>query len=162
MPKPVKVDTVKEIEKKLQERPTAVLIKNKGLTVPDVTDLRKKLRDAGIEYKVYKNTLFLRAATQLQYTGLESAMTGPTAIAFSAEPITPSKIMTAFAKTNPAIEITGALYEKKFVGPDMVQRFSSMLGRQEVITQIACMLNQPISSFVRVLDAVRVQKEGTK
>ena len=162
MPKPVKVEAVKEIEEKLKNSPMAVLVNNKGLTVPAVTELRKKLRDAGVDYKVYKNTLFLRAATGLKYAGLEDVLKGPTAIAFSPEPIAPAKIIMSFIKDNPALEVKGAVYESKFIGPEEIRKFSTYLSRTEVLTQLVCLLNTPLSGFVRVVDAVRAQKETAK
>lgn len=159
MPKPVKVDTVKKIQDQLDKAQMVIFVDYRGLTVTEVTDLRKKLRDANVAYKVYKNTLVKIAADNLKYSGLEEALKGPTAVAFSEEPINPSKIMFKFAKDNKALEIKGAVYEKKFLDTAGVQKFSSLMSKEEALTTLAVMLNSITAGFARAVEAVRKQKE---
>ena len=159
MPKPVKVEAVKEISAKFKGAQVAFFLNNKGMTVPAVTDLRKKLRDLGGVYKVYKNSLIQHAANELKYTGLEKYLTGPTAIVFSNEPVAPAKVLAAFAKENTALEIKAALYEKNVSDSSLVRKFATLLSREQTLTQFVCLLNSPLSGFARVIDALRVQKE---
>ncbi|MBU0579621.1 MAG: 50S ribosomal protein L10 [Candidatus Margulisbacteria bacterium] len=160
MPKPIKVEKVKEIQEKFANSEMAIFADYRGLTVAEVTDLRKQLRDSGIEYKVYKNTMAKIAADNLKFSGIENVFKGPMAIAFAKDPITPAKIISKFAKNNKALEIKGGVYEKKFLGVSDIQKLATFLSREEALTKIAVLLNSIIGGFARVVDAVRQQKEG--
>lgn len=94
-----KKQVVEEIAEKLKSSVSTVIVDYRGLNVAEVTELRKQLREAGIEFKVYKNTLTRRAAEMAELTGLDESLTGPNAIAFSTEDVVaPAKILNDFAK----------------------------------------------------------------
>src|SRR5690625_2328017 len=89
-----KKQTVQEITERLRESQTTVVVDYRGLDVAEVTELRQNLRDAGVEYKVYKNTLSRRAVAEADLEGLNDTLIGPTAVAFSKEDvIAPAKIL---------------------------------------------------------------------
>jgi large subunit ribosomal protein L10 len=95
---------VGEIADKLKNSPSTVIVDYRGLSVAQVTELRKQLREAGVEFKVYKNTMTRRAAEQAGIEGLGEFLTGPNAIAFGAEDVVaPAKILNEFAKKNDAL-----------------------------------------------------------
>ncbi len=103
---------VDEITSKFKDSMSTVIVDYRGLSVSEVTELRKQLRDAGVEFKVYKNTLTRRAVEQVELTGLNDFLTGPNAIAFSNEDvIAPAKIINEFAKSHEALEIKAGVIE---------------------------------------------------
>jgi len=115
LPKPEKITAVSEIRKRLQENDIAILTKYVGINVAQVTELRTKLRAAGVEFKVYKNTLGRLALREL---GLEAAadfMEGPTAWAFSKDPVAPAKILKEFSGNLKFVSMVGGVLEGKVV-----------------------------------------------
>ena len=103
---------VEELTTKIQESASVVVVDYLGLTVEQVTELRKQLREAGVEMKVIKNSLMVRAAVAAGLEGMESIFKGPTAVAFSSEDVVaPAKIMAEFAKTADKLEIKGGIVE---------------------------------------------------
>src|SRR5690554_555490 len=109
-----KKQIVEEIAEKLKESGSTILVDYRGLTVAEVTELRKQLRDNNVEYKVYKNTLSQRAAEAAGLDDLKETLVGPTAIAFSKDDVVaPAKILHNFAKSHEALEIKGGVIEGK-------------------------------------------------
>ena len=107
-----KKQIVDEIAGKLKDSVSTVVVDYRGLNVAEVTELRKQLREAGIEFKVYKNSMTRRAADQVELSGLNEALTGPNAIAFSNEDVVaPAKILNDFAKKHEALEIKAGVIE---------------------------------------------------
>jgi large subunit ribosomal protein L10 len=162
MPKPVKVEKVKEISDKFKNADISIFVDYRGLTVPEVTDLRLQFIASDVDYKVYKNTLVDIAVKDLGISGLEEMLKGPTAIAFGKDPITPAKILKKFAKDNAALEIKGAVYENKFINDKEVSTFASMLSKQEMLGQLVYIFTTPISGLARALEAIRKQKESSE
>ncbi len=104
---------VDEITSKFKDSMSTVIVDYRGLSVSEVTELRKQLREAGVEFKVYKNTLTRRAVEQVELTGLNDFLTGPNAIAFSNEDvIAPAKIINEFAKSHEALEIKAGVMKE--------------------------------------------------
>ena len=102
----IKQQKVDAIAEQLKNSVSTIIVDYRGLSVAQVTELRQQLREAGLEYKVYKNTLVRRAAEAAGIEGLEEFLTGPNAIAFSNEEVVaPAKILADFAKQNEALEI---------------------------------------------------------
>src|SRR5690606_4679710 len=107
---------VEEITEKLKKSKTTVLTDYRGLNVAEVTELRKQLREAGVEFKVLKNTMSRRAAEAAGFTELEQHLVGPTAFAFSYEDVVaPAKVLYKFAKDHEALEIKAGLLEGEYV-----------------------------------------------
>src|SRR5690625_291845 len=103
---------VDEITEKFRNSETAVLVDYRGLNVAEVTELRKQLRDAGIEFKVYKNTMTRRAVEAAELNDLSDILVGPNAVAFSNEDVVaPARILNGFAKEHEALEIKGGVIE---------------------------------------------------
>src|SRR5699024_2028835 len=110
-----KQQLVDDIATQLKDSVSTIVVNYRGLTVSEMTELRKNLRDAGVEFKVYKNTMTRRAAEKAELTELNEFFTGPNAIAFSNEDvIAPAKILYNFAKEHEALEIKAAVLEDKF------------------------------------------------
>lgn len=149
-----KEQIVNEIKEKLENAVSLVLVDYRGLNVEEVTELRKKSREAGVEYKVYKNTLMTRALKELGIEGLESYLEGPNAIAFGYDdPVTPAKIISEFAKGHEKLEIKAGMVEKKLLSLEEVKALADLPSKEVLVAQVLGGLNAPITGFVNVLQA---------
>nr|WP_106781854.1 50S ribosomal protein L10 [Lysinibacillus timonensis] len=151
---------VQEIAEKLQAASSVVVVDYRGLTVAQVTELRKQLREAGVEFKVYKNTLTRRAA---EITGLEAineVLTGPNAIAFSNEDVVaPAKIINDFAKKNEALEIKAGIIEGNVSSAEDVKALAELPSREGLLSMLLSVLQAPVRNFALATKAVAEQKE---
>ncbi|NLM25346.1 MAG: 50S ribosomal protein L10 [Firmicutes bacterium] len=171
MARPDKVAAVAEIKDKLSRAQGAVITDYRGLNVAQVTELRKKLRDAGVEYKVLKNTLTIRAAQEIGLDDVVPLLTGPTAIAFGYDdPVAPAKIISEFAKGHQDLEVKGGLLDGQVLDVNGVKALADLPSRELLLGQVARGMQAPIAGFVNVLhgtirnfvyvlEAVRKQKE---
>jgi large subunit ribosomal protein L10 len=154
-----KIEAVEEITQKLRESKSTVITDYRGLTVAQVTELRKLLREAGVEYKVYKNTLARRATSELNITELDQFLTGPTAIAFSnSDLVAPAKIISDFAKKNDKLEIKGGLVEGRLIDQDGIKQLASLPSREGLLSMLLSVLQAPIRNFALAVKAVSDQK----
>jgi large subunit ribosomal protein L10 len=154
-----KGQVVKELVAKLRANKGAVFIDYRGVSVAKDTELRAKLRKAGIEYRVVKNTLFQRAANEVGVTGLERYLEGPTAVALSPDSVTPARVLTEWIKANKMLEIKGGLYEGKAFDQAGVAAIAALPTREVMLSILLGTLNAPLSAFAGVIDAIRRQKE---
>ena len=149
----LKKPIVEEISESIKDAQSVVLVDYRGLTVEQDTKLRKELRDAGIIYKVYKNTMMNFAFKGTDYEQLAPQLEGPSAIAISKEDATaPARVIAKFAKTAPALEIKagvveGALYDAK--GMEAIAKIPS---REELLSKLLGSIQSPIANFARVMN----------
>ncbi|WP_301860499.1 50S ribosomal protein L10 [uncultured Megasphaera sp.] len=169
---PAKAAVVAEMKEKLQSAQGAVLVGFTGLTVADVTKLRRKFREGNVEYKVIKNTLTRIAIDELGYNALDEHLEGPTAIAYSTEDaVAPAKILKEFIKETKteALTIKGGIADGQVIDAAAVDALASLPSREELIAKIVGSMQAPISGLVNVLqgnirnvvyvlDAVRAKK----
>ncbi|WP_371365808.1 50S ribosomal protein L10 [Sporomusa rhizae] len=169
-----KIQTVADIKEKLSSTKGAVITNYRGLTVAQDTVLRRKLREAGVEYRVFKNTMTRIAAKEAGIEGLDSYLEGPTAIAMSyTDPVAPAKVISDFVKENKlqALEVKAGLVEGKVIDANGVKALSSLPPREVLIAKALGSMQAPIAGFVNVLsgtmrnlvyalEAVRKQKES--
>ena len=126
----------------------------------EITELRKQLREAGVEFKVYKNTLTRRAAEAAELEGLNEYLTGPNAIAFSKEDVVaPAKIIHEFAKKNEALEIKAGVIEGNLATVEDVKALAELPSREGLLSMLLSVLQAPIRNFALVAKAVAEQKE---
>ncbi len=154
MPTPEKIQMVQEIKERLQSNVIAVMTQFKGITVAQDTELRKRLREAGIQYKVYKNTL---ARIALREIGAEKAadfMDGPTAWAFSKDPVAPAKILKEFSKEVPVIQIVGGVMGGRPLTKEQVVSLASLPPKEVLQAQVIGTIAGPLRKLVTVLSAV--------
>lgn len=163
---------VQELLEKLGQAKGAVLTDYRGISVIKMTDLRRQLRQSGIELKVVKNTLAKRAASELGISGLDQYLEGPTAIAFSlTDPVAPAKSISEFIRTNKILEVKAGLVEGKVISAAGVQALADLPPREVLIAQVVGGIAAPLSGFLNVLqgpirklgyalEAVRKQKEA--
>ena len=127
----LKQPVVSEIKELLEGAETAVVVDYRGITVAQDTELRKKLREAGISYKVYKNTMIRFAAKGTDFEALGPVLEGPTAIAVSKTDATaPARILAEFAKKAPALEIKGGVVEGVFYDAKAMEKISNIPSRE--------------------------------
>jgi large subunit ribosomal protein L10 len=151
---------VAEIAGKLKESKSTIVVDYRGLTVSEATELRKQLREAGIEFKVYKNTLTRRAAEEASIAELNEYLTGPNAIAFSNEDVVaPAKVLNDFAKKHEALEIKAGVIEGKLVGVEDVKAIAELPSREGLLSMLLSVLQAPIRNLALATKAVADQKE---
>jgi large subunit ribosomal protein L10 len=156
-----KQQVVEEITQKLRESAATVLTDYRGLNVAQVTELRRKLREAGIEFKVLKNTLIRRATSNAELTELDSVLTGPTAVAFGKDDaVAPAKILSEFAKQNEALQIKGGVVEGRVVGVEEIKALADLPSREGLLSLLLSVLQAPIRNFALAVKAVAEKKEA--
>jgi large subunit ribosomal protein L10 len=155
-----KKQLVSTISEKLQQSQSTIVVDYRGLTVAQVTELRKQLRDAGIEFKVYKNSMVTRAAEANNLNELSEHLTGPTAIAFSNDDVVaPAKILNDFAKKNEALEIKAGVIEGRIASKEEVKALAELPSREGLLSMVLSVLQAPIRNFALATKAVAEQKE---
>lgn len=147
-----KVKVVEEIKEKLSSASSAVLVDYKGITVEEANKLRKECREAGVDYKVYKNTLVTIAAEELGLGDLKSHLTGPTAIAFGMEdPVAPAKIVASHIDEFKKMEFKAGILEGEIIDKEAVEALSKLPSKEELIGKMLGSLNAPIYGLANVL-----------
>ncbi|WP_075620204.1 50S ribosomal protein L10 [Paenisporosarcina indica] len=151
---------VEEITEKFTTAATAVVVDYRGLTVSQITELRKQLREAGVEFKVYKNTMTRRATEAAGLAGLNENLTGPNAIAFSTEDVVaPAKIINDFAKKNDKLEIKAGVIEGTIATADDIKALAELPSREGLLSMLLSVLQAPMRNFALATKAVAEQKE---
>ncbi len=151
---------VEVISEQLKNSVSTVLVDYRGLKVSEVTELRKQLRDAGIEFKVYKNTMVRRAADSQGLSELNEFLVGPSAIAFSNEDvIMPAKIIHEFSKKHEALEIKAGVIEGSFVPAEDVRSIASLPSRDGLLSMLLSVLQAPVRNFAYAVKAIGEEKE---
>lgn len=146
-----KTDAVAQLNAVFNEAGVVVVTRNLGLTVAQSTDLRTKMRDVGASYQVAKNRLARLALKDTDYTGIEAYLTGPTALAYSADPVAAAKAAVNFAKTNDKLEIVGGSMGSQVLNADGIKALASMPSLDELRGTIVGLLNAPATKVVRVI-----------
>lgn len=152
---------VEMITEQLKNSVSTILVDYRGLSVAEVTELRKQLREAGVEFKVYKNTMTRRAADALELSELNEFLVGPSALAFSNEDvIAPAKIINNFAKEHEALEIKAGVIEGSYVPVEDVKAIASLPSREGLLSMLLSVLQAPVRNFAYAVKAVGEDKEN--
>ncbi|OPJ60618.1 50S ribosomal protein L10 [Clostridium oryzae] len=152
---------VQEIKEKFEKAQGIVLANYHGLNVEEDTELRKKLREAGMEYKVYKNTLTTLAAKEVGFGDIEPFLEGPVSIAISYDDATaPARVLNDFAKDHKKLELKAGIIEKQIYDSEKLQVIASIPSRDVLIAKFLGSIKAPISKFACVLDAISKSKES--
>ncbi|MBF4500953.1 50S ribosomal protein L10 [Savagea sp. SN6] len=150
---------VQEITDKMKESAAFIVVDYRGLSVAQATELRKQLREAGVDMTVYKNTMSRRAAESLGYEALNEFLTGPNAIAFSTEDvIAPAKVLNNFAKENEQLEIKAGIIEGNLVSVDEIKALAELPSREGLLSMLLSVLQAPMRNFALATKAVADQK----
>src|SRR3954447_2363181 len=155
-----KKQIVVEIADKLKASKSTVVVDYRGLNVAELTELRKQLREAGIDFKVYKNSMTRRAADAVELSGLNEALTGPNAIAFGTEDVVaPAKIINDFAKKHEALEIKAGVIEGNLATAEDIKALAELPSREGLLSMLLSVLQAPIRNLALATKAVADQKE---
>ena len=172
MARPEKVALVEELRDKLGRAQSVIVTDYRGLDVGEITELRRQLWEAGVEYRVAKNTLATIAAQDIDLPELAEYLRGPTAIAFGYdEPVSAAKIINEFARVHKELEIKGGILQGTVIGMEQIQALADLPSREELLAMVARAMQGPISGLANALqgtirnlpyalEAVRQQKEG--
>ena len=152
----LKQPIVQAIAEEIKDAQSVVLVDYRGLTVAQDTELRKQLREAGIVYKVYKNTMMKRAFEGTECEALENCLEGPSAIAISKDDATaPARILCKFAKDAPALELKGGVVEGTAYDVAGLTELSKIPSREELLSRLLGSMQSPITNFARVINRSR-------
>ncbi len=155
----LKKPIVEEIAEHVNGAQGVVLVDYRGLTVEQDTELRKQLREAGITYKVYKNTMMNFAFKGTEFEALAPYLEGPSAIAISKEDATaPARILSNFAKTAPALELKAGVVEGNLYDTAGIQALAKVPSREELLSKLLGSMQSPISNLARVLNQIAESK----
>lgn len=149
---------VDEIKSKFENAKSVVVFDPRGLTVSEVNELRRALRESGSDYKVYKNTLAKRAVNSLDIK-LDEYLEGPSAISFSSDELAPVKIISEFAKSHSALELKAGLVEGKVATASELKEYASIPSREGLLTMLAAGLMGTVKDLSICLDLYTKQKE---
>ena len=153
MPTAQKEQLVEEIKNRFNDSGAVLLADYRGLSVKELEQLRVKLREAGAELTVYKNSLTEIAMRELALPSMTEYLSGPTAFVFGGEaPVAPAKVLTQFAKEHKALELKGGLVENQVVDAASVKAIATLPSREELIAKLLGTMLNPIVGFARVLN----------
>lgn len=154
---------VAEIKEKLEKAQSVILADYQGLTVEQDTELRKKLREAGVDYKVYKNRLVAIAAKELGHESLVQYLEGPVSIAFGYEDVTaPARILNDFAKDHKKLELKAGLVQGDVYDAEKVKQLASIPSKEVLIAKLLGSIKSPLSNLAYLLNAIKEQKESAE
>ncbi len=157
----LKQPIVEEIANTIKDAQAVVLVNYSGITVEQDTKLRKELREAGVQYKVYKNTMMNFAFKGTECECLSEHLHGTNAITVSATDATaPARILAKFAKTCPALELVAGVVEGKYNDQAGIQALSNVPSREELLGKLLGSIQSPITNFARVLN--QIAESGTE
>ena len=157
----IKEAKVVEIKEKLEKAQAIILADYQGLTVEEDTQLRKNLREAGVEYKVYKNTLVKIAAKELNIEGIDAYLEGPVAIAFGYEDVTaPARILYDFSKDHKKLELKAGVVEGQFYDKASIEQLASIPSKEVLIAKLLGSFKAPLSNFAYLINAIKDKKES--
>jgi len=149
----LKAPIVAEIAESIKDADSIVVVDYRGLTVEQDTRLRRNLREAGVTYKVYKNTFINFAIKGTEFEGISEYLEGPTAIAISKDDATaPARVIAKFAKEAPILEIKGGVVEGTVYDAKGIAQIASIPSRDELISKLLGSLQSPITNFARVMN----------
>lgn len=155
-----KEQVVSEISDKINNSSSTIVAEYRGLTVAEVTELRRLLREVNSEMKVYKNTLVDIAAESLGLDDLRNVMAGPNALVFGEDETAAASVLAKYAKKHKSLVVKGGVVDGKVVDADTVAELSALPNREGMLSMLLSVLNAPISSFARVVQAVADSRTG--
>ena len=157
----LKQPIIQEISDHVKDAASVVIVDYRGLTVTEDTQLRKNMREAGITYKVYKNTMMNFAFKDTEFEPLSEVLAGPSAIAVSKDDATaPARIIANFAKTAPELEIKAGVVEGTYYDAEGMKAIAAIPSREELLSRLLGSMQSPITNLARVLNQIAEQGGG--
>ena len=155
-----KKEVVKEIQEKFANAKSVVLSDYRGLNVAETTELREKFREAGVEYKVYKNNLVKLAVKGTDFEEITADLTGPNAIAFGYEdPVVPAKVIKDFAKEHENLSLKTGIIEGEYFGAEKMLKIAEIPSKDELIVRFLSSIKSPVNNFVYLLNNIKNEME---
>ena len=155
-----KKERVSAVQEKMANSASSVIVEYRGLSVAEVTELRRLLRAEDVEFKVYKNSIAQRAAEAAGFNELQEHLTGPNAIAFSNDAVAPSRILAKFAKTHDKLILKGGIVEGKILDVNAIKELSALPNREGMLSMLLGCLQSPVRSFACIVKAVADAKDS--
>lgn len=149
---------VAELSKKISDSSSVVVVEYRGLSVADITELRRALRNENVEMKVYKNTIAQRAADQLGLGGLDDALKGPNALVFGPDQVAPARVLADFAKTHDKLILKSGIVDGAVVDEATIQTLASLPNKEGMLAKFASTLNAPVIKFAMTIKALAESK----
>lgn len=150
---------VEEIQSKIASSSSTVVVEYRGLSVAQLTTLRRKLRAENIDFKVYKNSMSQRAAEASGFGELAATLTGPNAMAFSDDAVAPARVLAEFAKKNKALIMKSGIVEGKIVDAAGLSTIATLPNREGMISMLLGMFQSPVRNFAYAISQIADQKE---
>jgi len=155
MPNVRNIKAVEELEERFRQNPIAFLTDYRGLTVSDLANLRRRLREAGVDYRVAKNTLIQIAAKRVGLSGLEPYLAGPTAVAFTAaDEIEAARALSEFARISRILTLKGGIIGRRAISSEEVSELAALPGKAQVQANLVGAVQGPMASLAGVLTNV--------
>ena len=149
-----KEQVVAELKEKINAATAGVLVDYQGLTVEEDTKLRKALREAGVEYKVIKNTLINLAVKDTNLEGLSVCLEKPTALALANDEVIAAKVIGDFAKSNDKLQVKMGFLDGAVMSKEEVDALGKIPGKDTLIAQVVCGINSPLTKLAVVIDQI--------
>ncbi|MBB5183514.1 50S ribosomal protein L10 [Catenisphaera adipataccumulans] len=145
---------------KMKAASSIVMVEYRGLTVKEVTELRRNLRDEDVDFKVYKNAIARRAASQLGYDAFSDQLVGPNALAFGKDPVAPARVLAKFAKEHDKLVLKTGVVDGDVVDTDVIMKLSALPNKEGMLAKFASCLNAPVIKFAMTIKALAEAKEN--
>ena len=157
-----KQEVVSEISSKIKDSQSTVVVEYRGLSVAEVTELRRALRAENVDFKVYKNTMVQRAVEELGFEEFKNSLTGPNAMAFSSDATAPARVLSKFAKDHKALVLKSGIVEGKEVDLATLSELANLPNKEGMLSMLLSCLQSPVRSFACVVKAVADAKEANE
>lgn len=151
---------VENIAEKFKNASSSIVVEYRGLSVGEVTELRRALRKENVEFKVFKNSMLQRAVESVGFGDLQKDLVGPNAIAFSEDATAPCRILAKFAKDHEALVLKTGIVEGKIVDKETIMDLSKLPNKEGMLSMLLSCLQSPVRSFACVVKAVADAKES--
>lgn len=151
---------VKALTEKMEDSSSIVVVEYRGLTVHELTELRRALREEGVDFKVYKNTTARRASENLGYKEFAETLKGPNALAFGKDPVAPARVLAKFAKNHEKLILKTGIVDGDVVTEETIQKLSALPNKEGMLARFASTLNAPVIKFAMTIKALAEAKEN--
>ena len=151
---------VNALAEKMQASSSVVVCEYRGLSVAEVTELRRALRKEEVEMTVYKNAIALRAAEKLGYKDFSDTLVGPNAYAFGKDAVAPARVLAKFAKTHEKLVLKNGIVDGQVLNEEAIKKLSSLPNKEGMLAKFASCLNAPVVKFAMTIKALAEAKEN--
>lgn len=151
---------VAALAEKIDAASSIVMVEYRGLTVKEVTELRRSLREEDVEFKVYKNAIARRASEKLGFDEFSKNLIGPNALAFGKDPVAPARVLAKFAKEHDKLVLKTGIVDGEIVDEDTIKKLSALPNKEGMLAKFASCLNAPVIKFAMTVKALAEAKEN--